>query len=229
MSKQRHLLLVVGFLMMTAPVGIGQVNTAKPGEPVERHLSSDQTIRQFSLDSNRTDEFKRIKVCRVETVCKMRYKEGQTRRTRVKNLVMPLRYEDEAVPISDAFTRQVRQALNNLRDKQGVTIRFIGYTDDAPLTGQDESVYGNQLSLSKASAQRVALAMQKILGLPASAIESDGRGDSHPIASNESVMGRTLNRRVEVEFWYNDPLQELSDEPQLCPDDVDETVTKVYD
>ena len=47
--------------------------------------------------------------------------------------------------ISDAFTKQVQQALNNLQDKQGVTIRFIGYTDDAPLTGRDESVYGNQL------------------------------------------------------------------------------------
>jgi hypothetical protein len=32
-----------------------------------------------------------------------------------------------------------------------------------------------------------------------------------------------------VEFWYDDPLQDLSDQPQLCPDDVEETVTKVYD
>ena len=38
---------------MTAHVGIGQINTAKPGEPVERHLSSDQTIKQWSLDPNR--------------------------------------------------------------------------------------------------------------------------------------------------------------------------------
>ncbi|HKT89747.1 MAG TPA: OmpA family protein [Candidatus Sulfotelmatobacter sp.] len=229
MSKQRHLLLAVGFLIMTAPVCVGQVNTAKPGEQAERHLSSDQTMKQWSLPSNQTDDVKRIKVCRVETVCKMRFKEGQTPRTRVKNLVMPLRYEDETVPISDAFTKQVRQALNDLRDKQGVTIRFIGYTDDAPLTGRDESVYGNALSLSKARAQRVAMAMQRTLGLPASAIESDGRGSSHPIASNATVQGRATNRRVEVEFWYDDPLQDLSDQPQLCPDDVEETVTKVYD
>src|SRR5262249_23148136 len=80
-----------------------------------------------------------------------------------------------------------------------------------------------------ARAQRVALAMQGILGLPASAIESDGRGASHPIGSNATVQGRATNRRVEVEFWYDDPLQELSDEPQLCPDDLEETVTKVYD
>src|SRR6476646_4869432 len=214
MSSQRHLLLVAGVLIMAASVSVGQVNTAKPGEPVERHLSIDQTMKEWSLGSNKTDEFKRIKVCRTETVCKMRYKEGQTPRTRVKNLVMPLRYEDETVPISDVFTKQVRQALNDLRDKQGVKVRFIGYTDDAPLTGRDESAYGNHLSLSKARAQRVALGMQRILGLPASAIESDGRGDSHPIASNATAQGRATNRRVEVEFWYDDPLQEVSEEAQ---------------
>src|SRR6478752_6669873 len=161
---------------------------ANPAQPVERHLSSDQTMKQWSLDSNRTDDFKRIKVCRVEDVCKMRYKEGQTPRTRVKNLVLPLRYQDENVSISDAFTKQIQQALSNLKDKQGITIRFIGYTDDAPLTGRDESVYGNPLALSKARAQRVALAIQKILGLPASAIESDGRGSSHPLGSNDTVQ-----------------------------------------
>src|SRR5216117_4032939 len=229
MSKQRHLLLIVGLLLMTAPACIGQVNTAKPGEPVERHLSSDQAFREWSHDSNSTDKTKLIKVCREENVCKMRYREGQTPRTRVRNLVVPLRNEDETTPISGAFTSQVRQALDNLRDKRGVTVRFIGYTDDAPLAGRDEQTYGNHLPLSKARAHRVALAMQEMLGLPTSAIESDGRGASRPVASNQTVQGRALNRRVEVEFWYDDPLQELPDEPQLCPDDVEEKVTRVYD
>ncbi len=266
MSKRRHLPLIVGLLMMTVSAGVGQVNTAKPGEPVERHLSGDQTFREWSQDMmtvsagagqvntakpgesverhlsgdqtfrershapDRTDDIKRVKVCRVETVCKMRYREGHTPRTRVRNLVVPLRHEDETIPISEAFTKQVRQALYNLRDKQGVTVRFIGYTDDAPLTGRDESTYGDHLSLSKARAHRVALAMQETLGLPTSAIESDGRGASHPLASNETAQGRTLNRRIEVEFWYDDPLQELPEEPQLCPGDgIEEMVTKVYD
>src|SRR5262249_29685586 len=36
-------------------------------------------------------------------------------------------------------------------------------------------------------------------------------------------------RGIEVEFGYDDPLRELWDEPQLCPNDVDETVTRIYD
>src|SRR5512147_125525 len=163
MSKHRHLPWIVGLVMMTASPGAGQVNTARPGEPVERHLSGDQTFREWSHAPDRTDDIKRIKVCRVETVCKMRYREGHTPRTRVRNLVVPLRYEDETIPISEAFTKQVRQALYNLRDRQGVTVRFIGYTDNAPLTGRDEVTYGDHLALSKARAHRVALAMQETL------------------------------------------------------------------
>ena len=176
------------------------------------------------------DDVKRIKVCRTETLCKMRYKEGQERRARVKNLVVPLRYEDDTTPITEAFTQQVRQAVSNLHDKQNVTVKFIGYTDDAPLAGRDERIYGTLLALSKARARRVALAMQEALGLPSSAIVSDGRGSAQPLASNQTAQGRAMNRRVEVELWYDDPLQELSDEPQLCPGDSgEEMTTKVYD
>ncbi|HZF73125.1 MAG TPA: OmpA family protein, partial [Gemmatimonadaceae bacterium] len=159
----------------------------------------------------------------------MRFKDGVTPRTRVKNLVAPLRYDNEDIPISETLTRQVRQALNNLQDKHNVTVRFIGYTDEGQLTDRDQRIYGDQLSLSKARAQRVAQAVKHALGLPASAIESEGRGASQPVASNETQQGRTLNRRIEVEFWYDDPLQELPEEPQLCPGDVQEIKTRVYD
>src|SRR5438094_240628 len=160
----------------------------------------------------------------------MRYKEGQERRALVRNLVVPLRYEDDTTPVSEAFIQQIRQSLANLHDTQNLTVRFIGYTDDAPLSARDERIYGTPLALSKARARRVALAMTEALRLPTSAIDSDGRGASQPLASNETVQGRALNRRVEVEFWYDDPLQELPDEPVLCPGDAgEETVTKVYD
>jgi len=228
MSKHHHLLLIVGFLVLTASAGTAQVRTVMPGEPVERHLSPDQKPKEWSLHSDGPDHTKSIKVCRVETVCKMRFKDGVTPRTRVKNLVAPLRYENDNIPISESLTTRVRQALNNLQDKHNMKVRFIGYTDDR-MTERDQSIYGDQLSLSKAMAHRVALAMQKTLGLPASAIESEGRGASQPVASNETQQGRTLNRRIEVEFWYDDPLQELPEEPQLCPGDVQEMQTKVYD
>jgi flagellar motor protein MotB len=171
-----------------------------------------------------------VKVCRMETVCKLRYVDGHAKRARVQNLIAPLHYESETIEVSDEFIQRIEQALTNLRDKQNVAVKFIGFTDDLPLTGRTERIYGDHLGLTRARARRVALAVQDRLDLPTDLIESDGRGTERPLGSNETVAGRTLNRRVEVEFWYDDPLQELPNEPQLCPEDAGAvTVTKVYD
>jgi flagellar motor protein MotB len=175
-------------------------------------------------------EIKRLKVCRTETVCKLRYREGHARRARVKNLVPPLHWSDESVGVSEQFVGQVAEALHNLGDKQNVAVKLIGFTDDAPLTGPAERIYGTHLALSKARAHRVALALQEALHLPSAAVTSDGRGTTQPLASNETERGRALNRRIEVELWHDDPLQELPEEPQPCPDAGDaELVTRVYD
>lgn len=172
----------------------------------------------------------RLKVCRIETVCKLRYKEGHAKRGLVKNLVAPLRYDEQSTEIPAAFLQQLQQALHNLRVKQNVVIKFIGHADNLPLTGRDARIYGNPLGLSKARARRVALAVQDALHLPSAAVDSSGKGAKKPIASNNTEKGRMLNRRVEVEFWYDDPLQELPEEPQLCPESsAAETVTRVYD
>jgi flagellar motor protein MotB len=175
------------------------------------------------------EEFRRIKVCRMETVCRLRYVDGQERRTRVQNLVPPLHFDAEMVDVAPAFVEQIRQALRNMGDRQNVLVKLIGYVDDLPLGDRDARIYETHVGLSRARARRVALAVQEALDLPTAAIDSDGRGSVRPLGSNETPQGRALNRRVEVEFWYDDPLQELPDEPQLCPAPGTEIVTRVYD
>jgi flagellar motor protein MotB len=229
MRLYRPVVLIAGFLMVAAAARAGQVQTTRPGESNERHLSGDQTFLEWSGDLAATDDSRRIRVCRVETVCEMRFREGNTPRTRVRNLVAPLRYEEPAAPANEFFVTQVRQALSNLQQRRGVTVRFIAFTDDAPLDTNEQVVYGDHLSLSRAVALRVAQSMAATLALPESAIESDGRGAAQPVASNATPQGRASNRRVEVEFWYDDPLQALPEEPQICPGDAQEIVTRIYD
>jgi len=172
----------------------------------------------------------RVKVCRTETVCKLRYKEGHSHRARVKNLIAPMHCDAGLVTVPEEFLQQIRQALINLRGKENIVVKFIAYSDNAPLEGRDERIYGDQLGLSKAVGRRVALAVQDALKQSDVSVESDGKGASQPVASNDTTQGRAMNRRVEVEFWHDDQLQELPDEPQLCPEDAGaETVTKVYD
>ena len=190
----------------------------------------DEVREQAGLEEYLVEhDVKAIKVCRIETVCKLRYVDGNSRRARVQNLIAPLHYSAEAVEIDDAFVERVRQAFGNLENKDNVVVKFTGFTDGRPLTGRTERIYGDNTGLSKAHARRVALAVQDELGLPTRAIESDGRGSDKPLGSDATVQGRALNRRVEVEFWYDDPLQDLPDEPQMCPGDAGaEMVTKVY-
>lgn len=177
-----------------------------------------------------SEEIRQVKVCRMETVCKLRYVEGHARRARVQNLIAPLHYDVASLTVTPGFLTQIQQTLDNLSDRQNVVVRFIGHTDDGVLADRDARIYGDHLSLSKARAHRVALSVKDQLDLPAVAVESDGYGASRSVASNATVEGRALNRRIEVEFWYDDALQELPGEPQLCPADAaSETVTRVYD
>ena len=176
------------------------------------------------------EPIQRVKVCRVETVCKLRYKEGHAKRARIKNLVPPLHFDDDTTSIPEDFLAKLRQVLSDLKGKPNLVVKFIGYTDDLPLTGRAARIYGTHEGLSKARARRASLAVKDALKLPTSALEVDGRGATQPLASNETEKGRALNRRIEVEFWYDDPLQQLPDEPQICPEAAGaEVVTRVYD
>jgi uncharacterized repeat protein (TIGR01451 family) len=175
------------------------------------------------------EEIKRYKVCRTETVCKLRYREGHERRARIKNLLPPLNYDDEIGSLPAPFVQQIQEALFNLRNKQNVTVKFIAHTDDLPLSDRAARIYGNARSISKARSRRVALEVRDALNLRSLAVDSEGRGATQPVASNATPQGRRLNRRIEVEFWHDDPLLELSDEFQACPDPTDaESVTRVY-
>ena len=187
----------------------------------------DTTVTEEVLVKN---DIQQVKVCRVETVCKMRYLDGHEHRARVRNLVAPLHYDEASVDLTPEFVGQVQRTLEHLADKQHVVVKFIGYTDNTALASREERIYGDQETLSKARARRVALAIQEQLQLPTESVESDGHGADRALASNETPQGRAMNRRVEVEFWYDDSLQELPDEPQMCPGDPGaELVTRVYD
>jgi len=198
---------------------------------VEVEVWYDEVVERVALEEFLVPhQIERVKVCRMETLCKLRYVDGHNRRARIQNLIAPLRYGAESITVDADFIGRVKQAYDNLAEKQNVVIEFVGYADDVPLSGRTERIYGDHVGLSKARARRAALAVQDALNLPTYAIESDGRGSERPLASNATVQGRVVNRRVEVEFWYDDPLQELPDEPQLCPESAGAvTVTKVYD
>ncbi|MCP4472069.1 MAG: OmpA family protein [Gammaproteobacteria bacterium] len=176
------------------------------------------------------EKVRRIKVCRAETVCKLTYKDGNARRVRLQNLVKPYRIETGQSGIPTEFIRQIRETLRNLNDKRNVEIRFVGHTDDLPLEAAEKRIYGDHENLSKARSRYVMLEIQDRLSLPNAAVSSSGKGSRFPVASNNSDRGRALNRRVEAEFWYDDPFSDYTGGEQTCPEEeAAETITRVYD
>ncbi|WP_226702046.1 OmpA family protein [Microbulbifer elongatus] len=211
-------------------------NITEKGRELNRRV--DVTLRYFELDQQARDaqrraeaaQLNRVQVCRQETVCKLRYTAGSDKRARLKNLVSPLRLQPGQVDLPAGFVRRVQEVRNTLVEKPNLTIHFVGHTDGKPLPEGPAELYDDQMALSRAEARRVALAVADQLNLPGYMVTSSGKGSSQPIAANDTAKGRALNRRVEVEFWYDDLLETAADGLQACPESAAaETITIAHE
>ena len=162
-------------------------------------------------------DLRQIKVCRVQELCQMRFQDGHARRTRVNNLVSALHYGEEGVEVTPAFIEQVRKGFANLQGKQNVTAKFIGYADDIALVGPQRAHLWRCGRIVQG-----ARASHRARGAAGPGPACRGGAERWPrrdnvLAPNDTPQGRALNRRIEVQFWYDDPLQELPEEPADVP------------
>lgn len=102
---------------------------------------------------------------------------------------------DVSFDVNSASIRpQLRSVLdsfaNSLRGDPNARVRIVGHTDSS---GSDAT--NNPLSLERAQSVRDYLADR---GVPAAHIETAGRGEREPVASNATESGRAQNRRVEI-------------------------------
>ena len=84
----------------------------------------------------------------------------------------------------------IKEIAAILKDNPAVKIRIVGHTDS---DGEDKS----NLDLSKRRAASVKDALVKDFSIDMGRIEIDGKGESEPIAQNDSAVNKALNRRVE--------------------------------
>ena len=95
---------------------------------------------------------------------------------------------DEFKPISE----RVAQTL----DKEEGFIKVIGHTDSTPI-GAGNVRFPSNYQLSVERAKSVVGLFSKSLAKP-DRLQSDGKGETAPIADNKTVDGRAKNRRVEM-------------------------------
>ncbi|MEM6992751.1 MAG: OmpA family protein [Myxococcota bacterium] len=101
--------------------------------------------------------------------------------------------------IRPGSTNVLDEAVAAMTEFPLVKVRIVGHTDNV---GKPEL----NLDLSK----RRAAAVKKYLtdkGIAGDRIETDGKGDTQPVATNETEAGRAKNRRIEFEVTENPQME----------------------
>ncbi|MDH3547176.1 MAG: OmpA family protein, partial [Gammaproteobacteria bacterium] len=210
MSRLGHLSMLCAALVSIRAAAT-EVEEAPIGEAVERHLSVDEPFTQYVQDPDRVAA-----------------EEGDTLETRetltdgldtvkLSNLVPAIRFESGVADIPEATIDSLSDILERMRDRINVRLHLIGHADNRPLSDALAQIYGDNAGLSRERAGEVAEHFQTALALPPEAISYEWAGDTSPVATNLTEEGRALNRRVEVEVWYDEVSERVSLEEFLVP------------
>lgn len=92
--------------------------------------------------------------------------------------------------LSPRFTDFLRQLANGLQSYPTLSMKVTGHTDS---TG--DAQLNQRLSEARAAATTNFLVRE---GVPANRMLGEGKGQSEPIASNDTAAGRASNRRVDM-------------------------------
>ncbi len=95
--------------------------------------------------------------------------------------------KDVVKPESYGTLKDIAAVLNEVPD---VKVKIFGHTDS---DGQDAA----NLDLSKRRAASVKAELAKSFGVNADRLETDGLGETKPVAPNDTPVNKALNRRVE--------------------------------
>ena len=82
-------------------------------------------------------------------------------------------------------------------NQQPYQIAVLGFTDDVPVGPKLSERYPSNWELAGARAASVVRVMEEE-GVPATQLVAVSRGETEPIASNDTADGRSQNRRIDV-------------------------------
>lgn len=84
----------------------------------------------------------------------------------------------------------LKEIADVLKKNEGIKVKIVGHTDS---DGTDAA----NLELSKKRAAAVKTALATEFGIDEAKMETDGKGESAPVADNKTKEGKSQNRRVE--------------------------------
>jgi len=98
-------------------------------------------------------------------------------------------------PAGYRILRRVGDVLKTTEDK---IIRVEGHTDTVAISQQLQRTFPSNWELSTARATNVVRFLQDSVGIDPTRLQAVGLSQYHPVATNETVQGRSQNRRIEI-------------------------------
>lgn len=99
---------------------------------------------------------------------------------------------DVVDPKGKEALKSLAQVLNNTKD---ITVMIEGHTDNVPIT---TNMFKDNWDLSTARATSIVRILTIDNGFDPARITASGRGQFHPVKTNETDEGRSGNRRTEI-------------------------------
>ncbi|MGB7242706.1 MAG: OmpA family protein [Sulfitobacter sp.] len=113
----------------------------------------------------------------------------------VVTLPQDILFATDSFSVRSDLQNDLNGVANNLRQYPNSTIQVVGHTDS-----DGDAAYNQQLSERRANAVAGVLINA---GVPGGRVQTFGRGESQPVASNLNASGKAQNRRVEIVILPN--------------------------
>ena len=109
-------------------------------------------------------------------------------------------FDTNSSDLKPAARTNLQNLATSLQNNPQTNILIVGHTDN---TGTDQ--YNQDLSVRRAASVKTFIASNNVAN---SRLSTSGKGESEPIADNNTVDGRSQNRRVEIVIVANEAMKD---------------------
>jgi type VI secretion system protein ImpK len=146
-------------------------------------------------EPDRITQMQRICAAMAQEVAADRINVEQTANQIIVRIGNVLLFNSGVATVMEQF-KPIGERIVTTLDKEEGYIKIIGHTDNSPI-GSDRVRFPSNYALSVERAKNVA-ALFKPLMINPDRLQTEGKGETAPIADNKTSEGKARNRRVEI-------------------------------
>ena len=168
-------------------------------------LTTELEARVAEVSQEKEDEIARLKGTYETLMADMKeeIEQGQIKITQLADRLSVSMVDKILFPSGEAeITPEGLKVLDRvgkvLKNAEGKIIRVEGHTDNVPIHPNLQKKFPTNWELSTARATNVVRFLQDDVGIKGTRLQVIGMSEYSPVASNETVTGRSQNRRIEI-------------------------------